>query len=115
MDSLNEKCNVNKWWMPLVWATNIVNRARQENRLKSDPGMQTVLQEISNIRHGLTSVQHFDTLSVPLVYTQVCHEFYFISFKFWVGNLYVKSVSILVNMNSLIRDIKQRLCILNTF
>ena len=72
MDSLNEKCNVNKWWMPLVWATNIVNRARQENRLKSDPGMQTVLQEISNIRHGLTSVQHFDTLSVPLVYTQVC-------------------------------------------
>ena len=71
MDSLNEKCNVNKWWMPLVWATNIVNRARQENRLKSDPGMQTVLQEISNIRHGLTSVQHFDTLSVPLVYTQV--------------------------------------------
>ena len=71
MESLNEKCSVSKWWMPLVWATNIVNRARQENRLKSDPGMQTVLGEISRIRSGLTCVQHYDTLSVPLVYTQV--------------------------------------------
>ena len=43
---------------------------------KSDPGMQTILQEISRIRHGLTSVQHYDTLSVPLVYTQVIHKKY---------------------------------------
>ena len=54
-----------------MYSISIVNRARQENRLKSDPGMQTVLQEISSIRNGLTRVQHYDTLSVPLVYTQV--------------------------------------------
>ena len=71
MEALNEKCTVQKWWMPLVWATNIVDRARMENRIKSDPGMQTILQEVARIRDGLTRVQHYDTISVPLVYTQV--------------------------------------------
>ena len=33
--------------------------------------MQTILQEISRIRYGLTGVQIHDSLSVPLVYTQV--------------------------------------------
>ena len=46
-------------------------QARQENRVTSDPGVQTLLNEISNIRKGLTGVQHYDTISVPLVYTQV--------------------------------------------
>jgi len=71
MEDMDDKSTVSKWWMPLVWATNIVDRARQENRIKSDPGMQTILQEISRIRHGLTGVQIHDSLSVPLVYTQV--------------------------------------------
>jgi len=71
MEDMDDKSTVSKWWMPLVWATNIVDRARQENRIKSDPGMQTILQEISRIRYGLTGVQIHDSLSVPLVYTQV--------------------------------------------
>ncbi len=71
IQKLNEKCSVSKWWMPLVWATNIVERARKEQRLNNDPGVQTVLNEISAIRKGLTAVQHYDTISVPLVYTQV--------------------------------------------
>ena len=53
METLNEKCTVSKWWIPLVWATNIVDAARQEQRLNNDPGMQTVLNEISSIRKGL--------------------------------------------------------------
>eukprot|EP00095_Tigriopus_kingsejongensis_P003438 snap_masked-scaffold110_size354795-processed-gene-2.3 protein:Tk03438 transcript:snap_masked-scaffold110_size354795-processed-gene-2.3-mRNA-1 annotation:"bestrophin 23" len=68
---LDEKCSFSKWWMPLVWATNIVAQARQETLIKSDPAVQTILGEISNIRRGLTGVQHYDTISVPLVYTQV--------------------------------------------
>ena len=28
MEMLHEKCSVSKWWMPLVWATNIVDQAR---------------------------------------------------------------------------------------
>ena len=76
MEALNDKCSVSKWWMPLVWATNIVVRARQENKIKSDPGVQTLLGELSRIRHGLTKVQHYDTISVPLVYTQVIYDFF---------------------------------------
>ena len=29
MDILNEKALVKKWWMPLVWATHIVEKARR--------------------------------------------------------------------------------------
>ena len=29
MDQLNEKALVKKWWMPLVWATHIVENARR--------------------------------------------------------------------------------------
>ena len=76
MEALNDKYSGSKWWMPLVWATNIVVRARQENKIKSDPGVQTLLSELSRIRHGLTKVQHYDTLSVPLVYTQVIYKLY---------------------------------------
>ena len=42
-----------------------------ENRINNDPGVQTILNEISNIRKALTKLQHYDTISVPLVYTQV--------------------------------------------
>ena len=31
MDTLNEKAQVKKWWMPLVWATQIVEKARRYN------------------------------------------------------------------------------------
>ncbi len=62
---------MSKWWMPLVWATNILEQARSEGKVNNDPGMQTILNEVSAIRKGLTGVQHYDTISVPLVYTQV--------------------------------------------
>ena len=29
MDILNEKAIVKKWWMPLVWATHIIEKARR--------------------------------------------------------------------------------------
>ena len=45
-----------------------------ENRINNDPGVQTILNEISNIRKALNQLQHYDTISVPLVYTQVGFE-----------------------------------------
>ena len=44
-----------------------------ESRINNDPGVQTIINEISNIRKALTKLQHYDTISVPLVYTQVRH------------------------------------------
>jgi len=34
MQMLDEKCSVSKWWMPLIWATNIIDTAREENRIR---------------------------------------------------------------------------------
>ena len=38
---------------------------------RSDPAVVGIIGEVSKIRQGLTVVQHYDTISVPLVYTQV--------------------------------------------
>ena len=42
---------VSPWWMPLVWATRIVDEARAEGKISSDPAVQTILGEISKIRY----------------------------------------------------------------
>ena len=57
--------------MPLVWATNILNRARKEGIITSDVVVQTILFELSDIRRRLGGLIGYDTVCVPLVYTQV--------------------------------------------
>lgn len=68
---MDGKTPMSKYWMPLVWATNIINRARKENLIVSDHVVQTMLQELSEIRRRLGSLIGYDTVCVPLVYTQV--------------------------------------------
>ncbi|XP_058975703.1 uncharacterized protein LOC101900043 isoform X1 [Musca domestica] len=70
-ESLNQKSPMSKYWMPLVWATNIINRARKENLISSDHIVQTILVELSDIRRRLGGLIGYDTVCVPLVYTQV--------------------------------------------
>lgn len=60
-----------KYWMPLVWATNVINRARKDSLITSDQLVQTLLVELSEIRRRLGAVISYDTVCVPLVYTQV--------------------------------------------
>lgn len=68
---MDSKTPMSKYWMPLVWATNIINRARRENLINSDQLVQTILMELSEIRRRLGSLIGYDTVCVPLVYTQV--------------------------------------------
>lgn len=86
---------MSKYWMPLVWATNIINRARRESLISSDQVVQTLLVELSDIRRRLGSVISYDTVCVPLVYTQVSilpipyhrlHKYLF--FFFFINNTY---------------------------
>ncbi|KAF4525214.1 hypothetical protein B566_EDAN014355 [Ephemera danica] len=70
-DLMDEKTTMAKYWMPLVWATNIINRARKEGLIQSDHVVQTMLSELSDIRRRLGSLIGYDTVCVPLVYTQV--------------------------------------------
>jgi bestrophin, other len=68
---MDEKTAMSKYWMPLVWATNIINRARKEGYISCDHLVQTILNELSDVRWRLGSLIGYDTVCVPLVYTQV--------------------------------------------
>uniref|UniRef100_A0ABD2WFY7 Bestrophin homolog n=1 Tax=Trichogramma kaykai TaxID=54128 RepID=A0ABD2WFY7_9HYME len=70
-EMMNKKAGMSKYWMPLVWATNIINRARKEQLITSDHVVQTLLVELSDIRKKLGGLIGYDTVCVPLVYTQV--------------------------------------------
>lgn len=70
-EMMDKKAAMSKYWMPLVWATNIINRARKDNAITSDHVVQTLLVELSDIRKKLGGLIGYDTVCVPLVYTQV--------------------------------------------
>ncbi|XP_039286837.1 bestrophin-2 isoform X1 [Nilaparvata lugens] len=71
MEMMDERSPMAKYWMPLVWATNIINRARKDALISSDHVVQTLLMELSEHRRRLGSIISYDTVCVPLVYTQV--------------------------------------------
>ena len=81
-EMMDEKTDMSKYWMPLIWATNIINRARKEMMIASDHLVQTMLVELSDIRRRLGSLIGYDTVCVPLVYTQVSATIYFLKISF---------------------------------
>ncbi|XP_022906325.2 bestrophin-4-like isoform X2 [Onthophagus taurus] len=60
-----------KYWMPIVWAASIITRARKEGRIRDDFAVKTMLDELNKLRGKCGLLLSFDTISVPLVYTQV--------------------------------------------
>lgn len=70
-DTMNARSPMSKYWMPLVWGTNIINRARKDGVISSDQIVQSILSELKDIRTRLGGLIGFDTVCVPLVYTQV--------------------------------------------
>ncbi|XP_057671603.1 bestrophin-2 [Diorhabda carinulata] len=68
---MDQRTPMSKYWMPLVWATNIINRARKESIITSDHIVQTLLMELSDMRRRLGALIGYDTVNVPLVYSQV--------------------------------------------
>ncbi|KAK0083812.1 hypothetical protein PV325_008167 [Microctonus aethiopoides] len=70
--SLNAKFpKPSKHWLPIVWASSIVTRARKEGRIRDDFAVKTLIDELNKFRGHCGSLIHYDTISVPLVYTQV--------------------------------------------
>ncbi|XP_017756395.1 PREDICTED: bestrophin-4 isoform X4 [Eufriesea mexicana] len=70
--SLNDKFpKPSKHWLPIVWASSIVTRARKEGRIRDDFAVKTLIDELNKFRGLCGSLMHYDTISVPLVYTQV--------------------------------------------
>ncbi|XP_047482780.1 bestrophin-2-like isoform X2 [Penaeus chinensis] len=70
-DDLDEKASHPKYWMPLVWAGSVVARARKEGRIRDDFAVKTLVDEINSLRGKCGRLLSYDTISIPLVYTQV--------------------------------------------
>lgn len=90
---LNEKFpGHSKHWLPIVWAASIVTRARKEGRIRDDFAVKTIIDEINRFRGQCGLLLNYDTISVPLVYTQVsallCSN-NTICYKIYFSNLYL--------------------------
>ncbi|XP_050080284.1 bestrophin-4 isoform X2 [Anopheles maculipalpis] len=72
MTHLNQKFpRHSKHWLPIVWAASIVTRARKEGRCRDDFASKTIIDELNKFRGQCGLLISYDTISVPLVYTQV--------------------------------------------
>ncbi|XP_037967947.2 bestrophin-4 isoform X3 [Plutella xylostella] len=72
LDNLNAKFpKPSKHWLPIVWATSIVTRARKEGRIRDDFAVKTIIDELNKFRGQAGLLLSYDNISVPLVYTQV--------------------------------------------
>ncbi|XP_058119466.1 bestrophin-4-like [Anopheles ziemanni] len=72
MSHLNQKFpRHSKHWLPIVWAASIVTRARKEGRCRDDFASKTIIDELNKFRGQCGLLISYDTISVPLVYTQV--------------------------------------------
>ena len=64
------KVSANKWFLPLIWASNVLKIGLDEDRIpKQCVGTMTL--ELCRIRECLTTILSYDWISVPLVYTQL--------------------------------------------
>ncbi|XP_062560079.1 bestrophin-4-like isoform X2 [Armigeres subalbatus] len=72
MHNLNQKFpRHSKHWLPIVWAASIVTRARKEGRCRDDFAVKTIIDELNKFRGQCGLLISYDTISIPLVYTQV--------------------------------------------
>lgn len=67
---LDSKVSANKWFLPLIWTSDILKQGLEEGRLRPQC-VTSMLMEVVRIREALTTILSYDWVSVPLVYTQV--------------------------------------------
>ncbi|KAM9403483.1 bestrophin-3-like isoform 3-T4 [Salvelinus alpinus] len=60
-----------KYWIPVVWFSNMASRARTEGRIKDSVDLQTILNEMNRFRTWCSTLFGYDWVGIPLVYTQV--------------------------------------------
>ncbi|KAG1652711.1 Bestrophin-3 [Nymphon striatum] len=64
-------CPTGKWWVPIAWSCSLISRANKEGRIKNEVALDSLIQEVYNIRSRCGKLFLYDWISVPLVYTQV--------------------------------------------
>ncbi|KAK7073195.1 hypothetical protein SK128_007876 [Halocaridina rubra] len=85
MEMVDEMNHHQQVWdpLPLVWASLVVVKARKEGYVPDDHSQEALIHEITNLRHSCSKLQEYNTMSVPLVYTQVvslaCYSYFLCS------------------------------------
>ncbi|VDP74074.1 unnamed protein product [Echinostoma caproni] len=59
------------YFVPLVWAMNIITKARQEGHIRFDRAVEILTEEITSFRGKLGTIFAYDWVNPPLVYTQM--------------------------------------------
>lgn len=62
---------ISKNFLPIVWASSIVVKARKEGRIRDDFAVKTLIDELNKFRGQCGTLMAYNTISIPLVYTQV--------------------------------------------
>ncbi|KAG7496335.1 bestrophin-3 isoform X1 [Solea senegalensis] len=60
-----------KYWIPVVWFSNLASKARQEGRIQDSIDLQSILNEMNLFRTWCATLFGYDWVGIPLVYTQV--------------------------------------------
>lgn len=60
-----------QYWLPIVWASKQVKKARENNVLESDGDAKSIADELTKFKNSCGILLDYDWISVPLVYTQV--------------------------------------------
>lgn len=60
-----------KYWMPILWAVNILNKARAEGKITSDMTLTVAIEKVNGFRISLGTLLMYDWINLPLVYTQL--------------------------------------------
>uniref|UniRef100_A0A8C6LXT2 Bestrophin homolog n=1 Tax=Nothobranchius furzeri TaxID=105023 RepID=A0A8C6LXT2_NOTFU len=60
-----------KYWIPVVWFSNLASKARQEGRIQDSIDLQSILNEMNVFRTWCATLFGYDWVGIPLVYTQV--------------------------------------------
>ncbi|TKS90439.1 Bestrophin-3 Vitelliform macular dystrophy 2-like protein 3 [Collichthys lucidus] len=80
-----------KYWIPVVWFTNLASKARQEGRIQDSIVLQNILNVTLNVSYSVSKYERidiqremnmfrtwcatlfgYDWVGIPLVYTQAC-------------------------------------------
>lgn len=69
LEETHPGCSKN--FLPIVWASSIVTRARAEKRIRDDFAVNNIIQALNSFRGQCGVLMTFQTVSIPLVYTQV--------------------------------------------
>nr|XP_045617368.1 bestrophin-2-like isoform X2 [Procambarus clarkii] len=71
IEMMDKQTAHHKIWMPLMWACMVASQAKKEDRCPDSYGLKVIIKEVTNLRYNCGKLQEYNTMSVPLVYTQV--------------------------------------------